>query len=499
MVGDREGDSLVHAGSVIGGKYRAEAELGRGGMGLVVRATHLHLNQSIAIKLLLRTTRPGAAARFEREARTTMRLRCEHTVRVLDAGLHGDVPYLVMELLEGSDLRRLVLERGALPVEEAVGYALQTCEALAEAHALGIVHRDIKPANLFLTRRFDGSPAIKVLDFGVAKESSEEADQEALTVSSVSLGSPMYMAPEQIRDARRVDARADVWSAGVTLFELLTGRGPFEATSVSGMLAAVLSDEPASLRALCPAAPPELELVLRSCLVRNPERRCPSAAALGAALAPFAAPWALGSLAKLSLTSTLAPMSLGRPSFTDGIPPLLAQTEPNTPPGEPGRRRGQPARLLAALAVFAGVAVPGVLIARREPPSPAWQGVAPASSREPSALASSSAAPAASGAPPASSSAESAPATAPDASAQPKLAAPPRAQARPETRVKVDDELGFLPRSRAPGASCLLGSGGDAFRAAADGAARHERPVCRAQAGQAGAGRPQARRFRRGA
>ena len=256
MNGDGEGAPLAKIGSVIGGKYRVDAELGRGGMGVVVRATHLHLNQSLAIKFLLRATRPGAAARFEREARTTMRLRSEHTVRVLDAGVQDGIPYLVMELLDGCDLRRLIRERGALPVGDAAGYVVQACEALAEAHALGIVHRDVKPANLFLTRRFDGSPLIKVLDFGVAKECTEEADLEALTTSAVALGSPMYMSPEQVRDARMVDARADLWSTGVTLFELLTGRGPFEAATVSGLLAAVLSDEPASLHALCPSAPP---------------------------------------------------------------------------------------------------------------------------------------------------------------------------------------------------------------------------------------------------
>jgi serine/threonine-protein kinase len=200
----------LRVGDTLGGKLLLEAELGRGGMGLVFRARHLQFDERVAVKVLLPTTSKRAAARFDREIRASMRMRGEHTVRVLDAGREGDCPYLVMEFLEGCDLRGLLAQRGPLPCDEVVGYLLQACEGISEAHSLGVVHRDLKPANLFLTRRFDGTPQIKVLDFGVAKALLDEPSDDVLTSSSTSIGTPMYMAPEQIRDAKRVDERADI-------------------------------------------------------------------------------------------------------------------------------------------------------------------------------------------------------------------------------------------------------------------------------------------------
>ena len=201
----------VAPGDVVGGKYRVERVLGRGGMGIVVAATHVHLRELVALKFLLT---PGGQtsqvmARFLREAQITAKMRGQHVARVTDVGvLPNQVPYMVMEYLEGSDLRRIVRSRGPLPVEEAVDYVVQACEGVAEAHALGVVHRDLKPSNLFVSTGRDGAPLVKVLDFGVSKLSQllDEAAQE-LTGTGMLLGSPRYMSPEQLRSSASVDGR----------------------------------------------------------------------------------------------------------------------------------------------------------------------------------------------------------------------------------------------------------------------------------------------------
>jgi serine/threonine protein kinase len=216
-------------GATVGGKYRVERVLGQGGMGIVVAARHLRLGQLVAIKFPLSTARrrDDAVERLLREARAAMRIRSEHVAKVHDVGLHdGAGPYLVMEYLVGRDLGTVLARSGPVPLGSAVEYVLQASEALAEAHAKGIVHRDVKPSNLFLSRRADGAPLIKVIDFGLAKTLRSE-DQVTLTKSGAMLGSPLFMAPEQMRGSAEVDARADIWSLGATLYALLLGQAPF--------------------------------------------------------------------------------------------------------------------------------------------------------------------------------------------------------------------------------------------------------------------------------
>ena len=278
-------------GELVAGKYRVTRVLGRGGMGCVVAAQHELLNQQVAIKFLL----PHAAAdeqfigRFLREAQTAATLRSEHVVRVLDVGTTpSGAPYMVMEYLDGMDLGARVDREGPLPISDAVDYILQACEALAEAHATGLVHRDIKPPNLFLARRSDGSPLVKVLDFGIAKAPS--AASIKLTSTGMTMGSPCYMSPEQIRDFRAVDARSDVWSLGATLHELLTGSPPFAADSFAGLCVAVATEPPTPLRAARPDAPVGLEKVLHHCLQKLPARRIPDVGALARELLPYASP-----------------------------------------------------------------------------------------------------------------------------------------------------------------------------------------------------------------
>ncbi|MBI2393346.1 MAG: protein kinase [Deltaproteobacteria bacterium] len=282
----------IDVGAVLGGKYRVERVLGRGGMGVVFEATHVHLGQRVAIKLLTAEAAsfPGAAARFLREARAATRLRSDRVVRVLDVDtLEGGTPYMVMELLDGVDLHALVRARGPLPLAEVVEYVLQACEPLAEAHALGIIHRDLKPANLFLTRAPDGRALVKLLDFGIAKAPDAQPWTEgSLTATRATLGSPVYMSPEHLRDSAHVDTRADIWSMGVILYELATARHPFEAGSPAALGARIASDAPTSPRAHRPDLPEAFEHVVLRCLEKSPDGRFASVDELIAALRPFA-------------------------------------------------------------------------------------------------------------------------------------------------------------------------------------------------------------------
>jgi serine/threonine-protein kinase len=279
----------VAVGEVIAGKYRVERLIGSGGMGMVVAAWHVQLDQLVAVKLLHSETAGSgdATERFRREARAAARIRSEHVARVIDVGIWtGGIPYIVMEYLEGNDLAAELATRGPLPAEESVDYVMQAIEALAEAHAFGIVHRDLKPGNLFLARRADGTRLIKVLDFGISKHTAT-AGEAALTRTSSLIGSPLYMSPEQMRSARTVDARADIWSLGAILFELLTGRTPFGGETVIEACTAILNDELPSLAALRPDVSPHLEAVVRRCLEKDRNNRYATIGDLATELAGF--------------------------------------------------------------------------------------------------------------------------------------------------------------------------------------------------------------------
>ena len=287
-------------GDVVAEKYRLERLIGEGGMGRVFLAQHLLLKQSVAIKFLRAAVdQEEQRARFLREARATMALRGDHVVRVFDLGvLPNDTPYMVLEYLEGTDLRALLAARGALPVAEAVDYVLQVCEALAEAHVNGIIHRDLKPQNLFLTHRANGTPCVKVLDFGVSKVESVNGSADELTMSSTMIGSPVYVPPEQIRDARSVDARSDIWSLGVVLYMLVGGGRPFVAEGLGATCAAIMVDDPQPLAGRVPGVPVELERVVFQCLEKSREQRVQSVAALAKLLAPFGSPRGQASAAR---------------------------------------------------------------------------------------------------------------------------------------------------------------------------------------------------------
>jgi serine/threonine-protein kinase len=267
------------------GKYRIDSVIGRGGMGLVVKAWHLGLHEPVAIKMLRDdiVVADETIARFIREAQAAVRLKSEHIARITDVGTFDDgKPYMVMELLEGQDIGQLLTERGQLQPSLAIDLVIQACEALAEAHSLGIVHRDIKPTNLFLTSHPDGSLLLKVLDFGISK--APDGAELSLTQTWSMLGSPAYMSPEQMRSARHVDARTDVWSLGAVLYEAVEGHLPFPAESFSEMCVMVAVDPPAPLV----AAPPPLAAIVMRCLTKNPDERYANVAELGRDLARLA-------------------------------------------------------------------------------------------------------------------------------------------------------------------------------------------------------------------
>ena len=282
----------MEPGTIVGGKFRIERVLGSGGMGIVAIATHLHLDQRVALKILHpdHAKNPDVCERFLREARAAAKLRSEHVCRVSDVGVDGQTPYMVMELLEGEDLATLVDTKGALPIATAVDYVLQASVAIAEAHARGIVHRDLKPANLFVTHRLDGSPLIKVLDFGIAKAMT--AAPSKLTNTDVLMGTPGYMSPEQLRAMRTVDARSDIWQLGVILYEIVSARPPFPAATITDMAIKVATEPPEPLD-----ADPRFVEIVWKCLEKSQDRRYEDVGALALALAPFGGPTAAATAA----------------------------------------------------------------------------------------------------------------------------------------------------------------------------------------------------------
>ncbi|APR84504.1 serine/threonine protein kinase [Minicystis rosea] len=281
----------VRIGETIAGKYRVERVLGTGGMGVVVAARHVEMGWLRAVKIMHPDAggRQGWAHRFRREAQVGRRLKSEHAVRVFDVGGFDDErPYIVMEHLEGKDLGKLLRTRGRMSIPDAVRHVSQACDAVAEAHDLGVVHRDLKPANLFVITGMDGAPCVKVLDFGISKSGLDE-DSEALRLTQTGevFGSPAYMAPEQIRSFHSADPRSDVWALGVILYELITGRWPFPGKASVEMIAMILEKTADPLSVHHEDVPPELEEVVLRCLEKDPARRMPSALALREALAPF--------------------------------------------------------------------------------------------------------------------------------------------------------------------------------------------------------------------
>jgi serine/threonine-protein kinase len=273
-------------GSVLLGKYRVDSLIGEGGMGVVIKAHHLDLDEPVAIKCLLpeMLDRQEIVTRFVREAKAAVKLKGEHVARVLDVGrLENRIPYIVMEYLEGADLGAIVKHHGSQEPSIAVDLILQACEAIAEAHSLGIIHRDIKASNFFVTQPANQAPVLKVLDFGIATAPEGTSD---LTSTQSVIGTPAYMAPEQMRSSRLVDARSDIWSIGVVLYELLEGARPFRSDVYSELCLKVGMDPPVPITE--PAVPDGLEAITMKCLEKSVEKRYQTVAELAFDLMPYA-------------------------------------------------------------------------------------------------------------------------------------------------------------------------------------------------------------------
>jgi len=285
-------DGELRAGAILAGKYRVDRVLGEGGMGVVLAAHHLHLDERVAIKTLLpeMLQHSDAVARFLREARAAVKIKSEHVARVSDVGtLDNGAPYMVMEYLEGEDLAQRVASQGPLAIEQAVEFILQASEALAEAHAAGIVHRDLKPANLFCVRRADGLLSIKVLDFGISKMGvlGGSGVDMGMTKTTAVMGSPYYMSPEQMLSAKNADAQSDIWSMGAVLFELLSGRVPFPAETLPELVLKVSNTPAPDVRQLRPEVPEGLRAVVARALQRDKAQRYLSVAELALDLCEF--------------------------------------------------------------------------------------------------------------------------------------------------------------------------------------------------------------------
>ena len=370
----------VRPGDVVAGKYVVDREIAAGGMGLVFSARHVELDQAVALKFMRAELRGQiSTSRFTLEARATAKLRSAHVARVFDVGVLEDgTPYMVMELLEGIDLERLIEDRGRLSPEIAAELVTQACEAVAEAHNAGIIHRDLKPANLFLTKTPQGAPFVKVLDFGISKATIDAPTRA--TAAGTIMGSPPYMSPETLKSSRNANVQSDVWALGVILYELATGRLPFDGEGVGDIALKVHHDEPVWPAVLDPTIAKEYDDIVRSCLQKDPSKRFSSAIELRDALVAFSTSRGTGAMT-LSLRTTSprivvvddpepappTPRTAERLHKARSSTTMVPTKQPSDPP-----RRPSPSRrvLVSAVGVGAAIAAAAVLLATTRTPVP---------------------------------------------------------------------------------------------------------------------------------
>jgi serine/threonine-protein kinase len=404
------GVSLPPAGTLVGGKYLLERYIAEGGMGAIASGRHVELDEPIALKFLkpefVGQDKSGTlCGRFVREARATLKIKSEHVPRIFDVSTLPDgIPFIVMELLSGEDLDKRLEREGPMAVAVAVDVVMQSLEALAAAHALGMVHRDFKPANLFVSKGLDGSDVVKVLDFGIAKLVDQNgAGDQGLTGTSAVMGSPRYMAPEQMRSSRDVDARADVWAVGTTLYELLVGEPGFNGETLTQVCASILQDDLGSVCVRRPDVPPGLDEVVRRCTAKRASDRYANVAELAAALAPFGAqPTAYESARRVARVlgvagrasdpgahaTTIAMGSgstpeLARPSYPGNAGTSGFGTNPGTtgsgatqttwgttPAGQPGTKKLWVIGSIAGVVVLSGILLGTVALLRSKSPGP---------------------------------------------------------------------------------------------------------------------------------
>lgn len=390
----------VHPGELVAGKYCVERVHQPGTFGVTVEAEHLQLGQRVALKIMLADPQlhAEAANRFLRGARFAVQLKNEHVARVMDVGtLESGAPYMVTEHLSGSDLRAVLRVRESLPVPEAVDYVLQACEALAEAHVLGFVHRNIKLSNLFLARRDDGSPIIKVLDFCVSDGALGDAAFNS--VNSVAVSSLGYLSPEQIREPEAVDLRTDIWALGAVLYELISGAPLFHASTAPGLFATIAADAPTPLSHVRPDAPAELESVVLRCLEKDPANRFADVGDLARKLKSFASAEGRESVERIVLMlerRTRNSRTTRPPSLPAAESRAIVHIPPPPARAKDGNRRILEVALLAfgvigcSIGIGAFIAVrslQGVLAARQTQDRPVVASLSPALAASPTPIA----------------------------------------------------------------------------------------------------------------
>ena len=320
---------LPQLGELVADKYRVLRVVADGGMGIVFEAHHELLGKSVALKFPLPELAhvPSIVERFLAEARLCARIENEHVVRVLDVSKLDGLPYIVMELVSGVSL---TAQLGApWAPGKAASFAIQILEGLEAVHVLGVVHRDVKPDNVLVTESARG-PILKLIDFGIAKDSLAQEAMKRLTHAGAMLGTPAYMAPEQIRDSAHASARADLYSAGVVLFEMLGGASPFTSTTTEGLMMQAFTGEMRALRELAPNVPPELTAVLARGTALDPAQRFATAREFMDALLPFAEPAFLG----VGQTQTFSRRSQSDAPQPNRTVPIAAvgETHPTPPP-----------------------------------------------------------------------------------------------------------------------------------------------------------------------
>lgn len=346
-------------GRVIGGNYRVERLLGKGGMGTVFQARQLSLDRDVAIKVLLSpmAMEGQMLERFQREARASSNIGHPGIVQVIDLGyLEEGLPFIAMEMLSGEDLRAKLSREGALGPDQAVPLMLQTCDALQAAHDKGIVHRDLKPDNLFLVYRQGRVPMLKILDFGLSK--IKGTDQK-LTDTGALLGTPNYMSPEQVKGDLAVDHRTDIYACGAILYEMLTGKPAYDGPTVQSILVSIMTEDPASPRSLRPEMAPELEAIVLRAMARNPDDRYQTIGEMGYELARAGSAIGISS-SQLDQFSTPPPSSRPgsgyrpTPAYTPAPVSMPASSVATKPRGSP---KGLIIGLVVGLLVLMGAAL----------------------------------------------------------------------------------------------------------------------------------------------
>ena len=359
-----EADDLV--GTTVVGKYRVDALLGRGGMGAVYRATHVAIGKRVALKFLDRESAQDAdsVTRFQREAEAASAVESAHIVQIFDSGAIDKRPFLVMELLQGEDLRARLRREGRIALAEALHMSGQVLRALSRAHAAGIVHRDLKPDNVFLCQRDDDPMFVKIVDFGISKVARRTSTADTLTRKGTVLGTAFYMSPEQAQAFRDIDGRTDLYSLGTILYEALSGRPPHVGSVYEAILIDICTKDAEDIRKHAPDVPEAVAQVIRKALARDRSERYQTATEFYEALA-LAAPGMLRSGGPTTSRSALSSFADSTPGSGAATPAVSADAEPRFGTAEGTAVRpsvadaGSQARrtivtaLIAALAAFA--------------------------------------------------------------------------------------------------------------------------------------------------